>query len=100
VSDQKPRQYKGRLWNWTIGRTPSLGMVFTRITKRRLRFPRLADCSSFLSEIWCETAEYDQHDRAIICTHPETQQDDTLHAVNYVTALGRLALKCRNTSLD
>ncbi len=92
VSDQKPRQYKGRLWNWTIGRTPSLGMVFTRIKKRRLRSPRLADCSSFLSEIWCETAEYDQHDRAIIYTHPETQQDDTLHAVNYVTALARLAL--------
>ncbi len=97
VADQRPQQYKGRLWNWTIGRTPSLGMVFTRIKKELLRFPRLTDCSSFLPDIWCETAQYDEHKRAIIYTHPETQQDDTLHAVNYVTALARLALTAAYT---
>jgi hypothetical protein len=96
AADQQPRQYKGRLWNWTIGRTPSLGMVFTRIKKQRLLFPRLNDCSSFLSEIWCETAEYDDHNRSIRYLHPETQPDDTLHAVNYATALGRLALDRRS----
>ena len=92
VSDQQPRQYKGRLWNWTIGRTPSIGMVFTRIKKQRIHFPRLADCSSFLSEMWCETARYDDHNRSITYTHPETQPDDTLHAVNYAATLARQAL--------
>jgi hypothetical protein len=67
-------------------------MVFTRIKKQRILFPRLKDCSSFLSEIWCETAEYDDHNRSIMYMHPKTQPDDTLHAMNYATALARLAL--------
>jgi hypothetical protein len=92
AADQRPRQYKGRLWNWTIGRTPSIGMVFTRIKKQRIHFPRLEDCSSFLDEIWCETAEYDDHNRTIKYTHPETQPDDTLHAINYAATLGRYML--------
>ena len=73
----------GRLWMWTIGRTPSLGMIFTRIKKRRISFPRLSDCSSFLDEIWCEVAEYDDQQRTIRYTHPETQPDDALHGINY-----------------
>ena len=92
AADQRPRQYKGRLSNWTIGRTPSIGMVFTRIKKQRIHFPRLEDCSSFLDEIWCETAEYDDHNRTIKYTHPETQPDDTLHAINYAATLGRYML--------
>ena len=91
-SDQEPRQYKGRLWNWTIGRTPSIGMVFTRIKKQRILFPRLEDSSSFLDEIWCEIAEYDDHQRSIKYTHSETQPDDTLHALNYAQTLARRAL--------
>jgi len=92
VADHEPRQYKGRLWNWTIGRTPSLGMVFTRVKKQRICFPRLEDCSSFLDEIWCEVAEYDDHKRTIKYTHPETQPDDTLHALNYAVVLARALL--------
>lgn len=95
-SDQAPRQYKGRLWNWTIGRTPSIGMVFTRIKKKRIRFPRLEDCASFLDEIWCETAEYDDQNRTIKYTHPETQLDDTLHAINYAAALSRMSMDVRD----
>ena len=92
TADQQPRQYKGRLWKWTIGRTPSIGMVFTRIKRQRILFPRLEDCSSFLGEICCETAEYDDHNRSIKYRHPETQADDTLHSLNYATALARMAL--------
>lgn len=92
VSDQQPVQYRGRLWNWTIGRTPSIGMVFTRIKKRRLLLPRIEDSSSFIAEIWCETALYDDHHRTIKYTHPETQPDDTLHALNYAVTLARRAL--------
>jgi hypothetical protein len=92
AADQKPQQCKGRLWNWTIGRTPSIGMVFTRIKKQRIRFPRVEDCGSLLDEIWCETAEYDNHKRSIRYTHPETQQDDALHALNYASTLARMIL--------
>jgi hypothetical protein len=96
AADHEPRQYRGRLWNWTVGRTPSIGTVFMRIKKQRIRFPRVEDCSSFLDEIWCEIAEYDEHNRTIKYTHPETQQDDTLHAVNYAVTLGRFALDVRS----
>ena len=58
--------------------------------------PRIEDCSSFLAEIWCESAEYDDHNRSIKYLHAETQPDDTLHAINYVTALARLALDQRS----
>ena len=97
AADQEPRQYRGKLWNWTIGRTPSIGMIFTRIKKHRILFPRVEDCSSFLDEIWCETADYDEHRRTIRYTHPETQQDDTLHAVNYAATLGRYGLDAKNS---
>lgn len=89
VSDQQPCQYKGRLWHWSIGRTPSLGMIFSRIKKKLIAFPRVADCSSYLDEICCEFAEYENHNRTIKYTHAETQQDDTLHAINYVVTLAR-----------
>jgi hypothetical protein len=95
VSDQAPRQYKGRLWNWTIGRTASIAMVFTRVKKKRISFPRIEDCSSFVDEIWCEVAEYDDHHRTIKYTHPETQQDDTLHAINYGAVLARASMNER-----
>jgi hypothetical protein len=98
-ADQRPNPYKGRLWHWTIGRTGSLGMVFTRIKNQRIQFPRLEDCRSFLGEIWCETAEHDDHRRTIRFTHPETQPDDTLHALNYVVVLGRFELDRRRVYL-
>lgn len=89
-SDQPPHQYKGRLHHWTIGRSASLGMVFTRIRKGRVQFPRLADCSEFLPEIWCEIAEYDDQQRSIRYTKPDTQNDDALHAINYASTLARM----------
>jgi hypothetical protein len=95
AADQEPREYKGRLWSWTIGRTPSIGTIFMRIKKHRIQFPQLKDCSSFLNEIWCETADYDGHTRSVKYLHPETQPDDTLHALNYATTLARLALDRR-----
>lgn len=49
----------------------------------------LADSAPFIDEIWCETAEYDDSQRAIKYTHPETQPDDVLHAINYASTLAR-----------
>lgn len=92
VTDQPPQQAMGRLWRWTIGRSPALGMVFTRVKKARIVLPRLEDCDPYLDEISCEVAEYDDHQRSIRYTHPETQPDDTLHAVNYLAVLARRQL--------
>jgi hypothetical protein len=92
AADHPPQVYRGRLSNWTIARTPSLGAVFSRVKKHKIEFPRLQECGSFLDEIYCETAEYDDHNRSIKYLHPETQPDDTLHAVNYAAVLGRRVL--------
>jgi len=40
-----------------------------------------------LREIYCETAEYDPENRSVRYLHPETQMDDTLHAINYLNVL-------------
>jgi hypothetical protein len=95
VADQEPRQHRGRLWHWTIGRTPSIALVFARVKKQMLLFPRKEDCAPFLGEVCCEVAEYDDHQRTITYTHPETQPDDTLHALNYAAVLARRSLDVR-----
>lgn len=89
ATDAEPARSKGRLWRWTVSRSASLGMVFTRIRSRRIRIPRLESCAGFLAEIWCETAEYDGQQRTIRFTHPEEQNDDTLHALNYAVLQAR-----------
>jgi hypothetical protein len=33
-------------------------------------------------------AEYDDHNRTVRYSHPQTQQDDALHATNYALLLG------------
>jgi hypothetical protein len=87
--DHAPQQIAGRLWRWTIGRTPSIGMVFTRVKKRLITFPHVSQSGSFLDEISCEFAEYDPENRTIRYRHPETKPDDTLHALNYACVLAR-----------
>lgn len=84
--DREPSQ-DGVLWKWPIGRSDSIGLVFSRIKRRSLLFPKLSDFAPFLAEFTCEVAEYDPVMRAIKYTHPETMQDDVLHATNYALAL-------------
>lgn len=98
AADQPPRQRQGRLWDWTVGRTPSLGMVFSRIKKGMLLFPRAADCGGCLDEIARETAEYDAERRTIRYTHPNGQADDALHAMNYLTVMAQRWLEGRYAS--
>jgi hypothetical protein len=85
--DQQPRQ-EGSLWKWTVNRSATIGTLFSRIKKKMLSFPRKEDCGSFLDEFACEVAEYDDINRTVRYTHPETQQDDALHAANYALLLG------------
>ena len=66
-----------------VSRSASLGALFTRIKTQLIRFPNLAVSNSFLDEIVCELAEYDEHERVIKYTKPENQRDDALHATNY-----------------
>jgi hypothetical protein len=79
---------RGRLWHWTVNRSASIGTVFGRVKKQMLIFPCVQDCGSFLDEIGCEIADYDDSARSICYSHPETQPDDALHALNYALLMG------------
>jgi hypothetical protein len=82
ASGAEPYQ-DGVLWKWPIGRTSSIGYLFSCIQKKKILFPRLADSGMFLDEFACEVAEYDDKNRCVKYSHAETQPDDTLHAANY-----------------
>jgi hypothetical protein len=82
ATDHAPKPYRSRWLTWIIARSPSIGAVFHRIKMRRIAFPQLTQCAPLLREIYCETAEYDPQNRSVRYLHPETQMDDTLHALN------------------
>lgn len=98
-SRQEPRQ-DGMLWKWMIDRSASIGAVFSRVKKQMLFFPRLADSSSYLNEFACEVAEYNDETRSIQYSHPETMQDDALHATNYALAVAIYATSTERRSID
>lgn len=85
-SRHDPRQ-EGVLWKWMIDRTASIGVLFSRVKKQSILFPRIADSGSYLEEFACEVAEYDDINRIVRYSHPETMQDDCLHATNYALTL-------------
>ena len=97
--DQVPQQWKGRLWQWTVGRTPSLGMLFARIKKGQLALPRPAECGPLIDQTAGATAEYDDQRRSLRYTHPPGQTDDALHALNYLAVLAHAWLDRRYTQL-
>jgi len=82
-----PPQPDGVLTKWTVDRTSSIGVLFTRIKTKKLVFPAQPDMHAFLDEFACETASYDDKMRRTKYTHPETQNDDALHATNYALLL-------------
>lgn len=86
AADQAPRQ-EGILMKLTVHRSASIGVVFTRIKKQRMIFPRREECGSFLDEFAAEVAEYDDISRTVRYSHPDAQQDDALHATNYALLL-------------
>jgi hypothetical protein len=97
-SDHEPRQ-DGMLMKWTVHRSATIGVLFSRVKKKHIIFPRLADCGSFLDEFACEVAEYDDSRRSVCYSHPESQQDDALHASNYALLLATRAFARQNQTL-
>lgn len=73
----------GMLTKWTINRSAAIGALFSRVKKRKILFPRVDQCGVLLDEFACEIAEYDDINRTVRYSHPETQADDALHATNY-----------------
>lgn len=98
-SRHDPRQ-EGVLWKWMIDRTASIGVLFSRVKKQSLLFPRVADSSSYLEEFACEVAEYDDINRMVKYSHPETMQDDCLHATNYALTLAVYTHSAERRSVD
>jgi len=87
ATDHEPFR-DGALFKWTVNRSATIGGLFSRVKKQMIAFPRVQDVGSYLDEFACEVAEYDDQQRAIKYTHPETQQDDALHATNYALLVG------------
>jgi phage terminase large subunit GpA-like protein len=82
----------GVLWRWTIERSQAIGALFTRIKAKLLSFPRVVESGTFLDELTCELAEYDEVMRCTKYTKPENERDDALHAIVYAESLAlRLA---------
>jgi hypothetical protein len=88
--DQEPTA-DGVLRQWTISRTGSISTLLTKIKLRKVRFPRVADCGTFLDEFAGLLAERDDYNRSIKFTHTPGQFDDSVHAANYLHAV---ALRC------
>src|SRR5690606_33062342 len=82
ASEQAPRP-DGLLTHWTVGRSASIGAMFTRIKAQKLLFPRETECGSYLDEFAAVYGEYDDANRTIKYSHPESQPDDAVHATNY-----------------
>ena len=62
AADQQPTR-DGVLHHWTVNRSRSIGIVFSRVKRRQLMFPLKKDMDPFLDEFACETAEYNDHTR-------------------------------------
>ena len=77
----------GILTKWVVGRSATIGVLFTRVKQKRISFPRQQEVGHFLDEFACEVALYDDAKCAIQYSHPETQPDDALHATNYALLL-------------
>jgi hypothetical protein len=58
------------------------------------------ECGAYLDEFACEFAEYDDINRTIRYSHPQTQPDDALHATNYALLLGVKAFSGQRHSFD
>jgi hypothetical protein len=86
ASDQEPVR-DGALWKYTVNRSATIGLVFTRIKKHLTLFPRVTDIGTFLDEFICERAVYDEEMRTIKYTKPENLKDDSLHSTNYAQLL-------------
>ena len=97
MADHTP-QRDGALMKWTVHRSASIGALFSRVKKQKIIFPRVEDSGSYLDEFACEVAEYDDKSRTVKYSHPETQQDDALHATNYALLLAvyRFSAECRS----
>jgi hypothetical protein len=82
VDTQAPMQ-TGQMMKWTIGKTPTIGGLFSRVKMKLIRFPRVTECGSFFDEFTCVLAEYDDDMRMVRYTKPDDRRDDAVHALNY-----------------
>lgn len=80
-SNKEPRR-DGALLKWTVNRSAVIGCVRSRQEADTCP-PAIGRGRAILDQSSCEIAEYDDHKRSIKYTHPETQQDDALHATVY-----------------
>ncbi len=89
ASDSRPFR-DGVLTKWTVDRSASLGLLFTRIKIKSISFPASSDCGSFLDEFLNEYQEFDRYKRTMQFRNPEHLMDDVVHATNYAQTIGHV----------
>ena len=65
----------------------AVSTVFGRVKYKKIRFPRAGDIASYLDEMACEIAVYNEEQRSTRYKCPEGRFDDALHALAYLTCL-------------
>jgi hypothetical protein len=99
ATDHEPRQ-EGCLTKWTVNRSASIGVLYSRIKKKQMIFPRVEQCGSFLNEFAIELAEYDDITRTVRYTHPDGMQDDAVHATNYALVVALRSFRSTRNHTD
>ena len=99
ATEHEPHQ-DGCLTKWTVNRSASIGVLYSRIKKQQMIFPRVDQCGSFLAEFAIELAEYDDITRTVRYTHPDGMQDDAVHATNYALIVALRTFSGGRRSID
>jgi len=87
-SDQKKDAY----YDWvsqtySMNKSRSLDLVFSKLTKKGYKFPRREQIESFAADILNIYTEYDPNYKLVKYEHAGTGPDDFLHLLNYTAVL-------------
>lgn len=88
AADYEPRRDR-ELIQWTVNRLESIGVLFSRIKKQLIHFPRVEDCGTFLDEFaaavssWSASANFfrpAKNEAGGSCCSRQNAATDKLHS--------------------
>ena len=80
---------------YSMNRTQSLDLVFSRLSKKRYKFPRREIIKPYAEDILNVYMEYDPNYKRVKYEHAGTGPDDFLHLLNYQAVLFEMYYKKR-----
>ena len=95
TNQKSDAHYDGISKTYSMNRTQSLDLVFSRLSKKRYKFPRKEIIRSFAEDILNVYMEYDPNYKRVKYEHAGTGPDDFLHLLNYSAVLFEMYYKER-----